>query len=83
MTAAAAASRPTVTRPCRAAKLLDRQGRQLPVTPTLSDRDDGQRKVVLLGLNLAPLQEGEYIIELTGAMGQETQRALLAFRIVR
>jgi VWFA-related protein len=67
----------------RTATLLDRQGRPLPVTPTLSDRDDGQLKVVVLDLILAPLQEGDYVIELTGVTGQETQRALLAFRIIR
>jgi hypothetical protein len=67
----------------RTARLLDRQGRSLPITPTLSDRDNGGATTVAADLALAPLQEGDYVIELTGVAAHETQRALLAFRIVR
>jgi hypothetical protein len=67
----------------RSARLLDRQGLPLPVTPTLSDRGDAGVTVVSADLNLAPLPEGDYVIELTGTGGTETERKLLAFRVVR
>jgi VWFA-related protein len=67
----------------RTAKLLDAKGQPLPVEPALTSRDDDGRAVVVLDLNLAPLSEGNYVIELTGTAGTEQERELLAFKIVR
>jgi hypothetical protein len=66
-----------------AAKLLDAKGQPLSVEPALTGRDDDGRAVVVLDLNLAPLSEGSYVIELTGTAGSDQERELLAFRIVR
>ena len=35
------------------------------------------------GIVLAPLSEGSYVLELTASAGPETERRLLAFRVVR
>jgi hypothetical protein len=47
------------------------------------DRDDAGQAVVVLDLNLAPLGEGSYVLELMGTAGTEQERELLAFKIVR
>jgi hypothetical protein len=39
--------------------------------------------VVSVDITLAPLREGDYVIELTGTSGTETERELLAFKVVR
>jgi VWFA-related protein len=66
-----------------AVRLLDRQGQALPIRPTLSTREEGSATIVSVDLALAPLSEGEYVIELTGQRGADSQRALAAFRLVR
>jgi hypothetical protein len=65
------------------ARLLDAKGAPLPLAVSISERDDPDGKTVLAGLTLAPLIEGSYVIELTGSAGTETQRALVAFKVVR
>ena len=67
----------------RTARLLDVKGQPLPVEPAMTDRDDGGQAVVVLDLNLAPLGEGSYVLELIGTAGTEQERELLAFKIVR
>jgi VWFA-related protein len=65
-----------------AARLLDRSGRPLgqplPFTPL---PDDAQALAV--DLPMGPLSEGEYVVELVATRGVETERRLLAFRVVR
>ena len=34
-------------------------------------------------VTLAPLSEGTYVVELTATAGSDTERRLLAFRVVR
>jgi hypothetical protein len=67
----------------RQARLLDSKGQPLPLAVALMDRDDPGGKTVLADVTLAPLSEGSYVIELTGAAGAESQRALVAFKVVR
>jgi hypothetical protein len=67
----------------REVRLLDRQGEPLPVLPTVSDGAGEAAGRVLVDLTLSPLSEGEYVLELTGTSGAETERKLLAFRVVR
>jgi hypothetical protein len=75
--------RPLKTLTARSARLLDRQGQALPMEPVLSERDEGNVRILALDLNLAPLGEGSYVLELTGTSGSETDRDLVAFKIVR
>jgi hypothetical protein len=75
--------RPLKALTARSARLLDRQGQALPMEPVLSERDEGGVRILVLDLNLAPLGEGSYVVELTGTSGSETERDLVAFKIVR
>jgi VWFA-related protein len=67
----------------RAARLLDVKGQALPVEIALSDRESAEGKALVADLNLAPLIEGSYVMELTCSAGTESQRALVGFRVVR
>lgn len=67
----------------RQARLLGRDGKPLAVQLDAQDRESSGRPVVALDLSLAPLTAGDYIIELTVGAGAETDRKLLAIRVVR
>jgi hypothetical protein len=43
----------------------------------------GAPKNVAVDLNLAPLAEGDYLIELAAGAGGQVERRLLAFRVIR
>jgi hypothetical protein len=65
------------------ARLLDRQGEPLPLTPVVSDGTGEAAGTVMVDLPLSALSEGEYVIELTATGGTQTERKLMAFRVVR
>jgi VWFA-related protein len=65
------------------ARLLDRQGQPLPVAPTVSGPVTGSEPMLALDLNLSPLSDGEYVLEVTGTSGSDTARRLVAFRVTR
>jgi VWFA-related protein len=63
----------------RSARLLDRRGEPLAVPATITETP-GEINVDVL---LAPLAEGDYLVELTTGQGGQSERYLLAFRVVR
>jgi hypothetical protein len=63
----------------RSARLLDRRGEPLAVPATITETP-GEINVDVL---LAPLAEGDYLVELTTGQGGQSERHLLAFRVVR
>ena len=67
----------------RDARLLGRDGNPLAIQVTVSERESSGQPAVGIDLNLAPLTAGDYIIELTAGAGSQTDRKLLAFRVVR
>ncbi len=67
----------------RDARLLGRNGSPIPVPVTVTERDVNGQPVVAADLNLAPLTEADYVIELTAGRGTETERKLIAIRVVR
>ena len=67
----------------RTARLLNRRGEPLAVPVTLTERADGDRLVLAADLTLAPLADGDYVIEVTANTGGEKLQKLLAFRVVR
>jgi len=67
----------------RTARLLNRRGDPLAVPVTLTERTDGDRLVLAADLTLAPLADGDYVIEVTASAGGEKLQKLLAFRVVR
>jgi hypothetical protein len=67
----------------RQVQLLDSKGAPLPLPVGVTDRGDPGGQTVLADLTLAPLTEGNYVLELTAASGAENQRALVAFKVIR
>jgi len=67
----------------RTARLLNRRGEPLAVPVALTERADGERLVLAADLTLAPLADGDYVIEVTTSSGGAKLQKLLAFRVVR
>ncbi len=67
----------------RTARLLSRRGDAMPVPVTLVERVDGGRTVLAADVILAPLADGDYVIEATVTASGEKIQKLLAFRVVR
>ena len=67
----------------RTARLLNRRGEPLAVPVTLTERVEGDRTALAADLTLAPLADGDYVIEVTASAGGEKLQKLLAFRVVR
>jgi len=65
------------------ARLLSRKGDPMPVPVTLTERTDGDRLVLAADVVLAPLADGDYVIELSATGGGGKIQKLLAFRVVR
>ena len=67
----------------RSARLLNRRGDPLPIEVPVTEKPDGDRFAIAVDIPLAPLAQGDYVIELTATAGTEKLQKLLAFRIVR
>jgi hypothetical protein len=67
----------------REVRVLGRDGVPLGLAVTVSDQEEAGRTFVVADLNLAPLTQGEYLLEIKGTGGGKTEAALLAFRVFR
>jgi hypothetical protein len=67
----------------RTVRVLDRRGQALALGATVTEQDRNGQPVAAVDLNLSPLSDGDYVIELEAGRGADTQRSLLAFRVVR
>jgi VWFA-related protein len=67
----------------REARLLGRDGRPLAVPVNLTEREAGGRASIAADVNLAPLTDGEYAIELTVGSGDRVERQVVAIRVTR
>jgi len=65
----------------REARLLGRNGQAMAVTVTLTEREVDGRLMLGLDAVLAPLAPGDYVIELTGTAGADTETRLIAIRV--
>jgi hypothetical protein len=65
-----------------AARLLDRNGEPLPVPVAVAARDDNGLRLASTEVTLAPLAQGDYLVEVTGKRAGKSERAFVAFRIV-
>jgi VWFA-related protein len=65
-------------------RLLNRSGQALPLGVTFSERLDEALKVpvIVVDLPLAPLAQGEYVLEVSATKQGKSERAIYAFRIV-
>jgi hypothetical protein len=66
------------------ARLLGRDGQPLPLVVALTDRaaQDQQPAMIVADLALAPLAQGEYILEVTLEQDGKKESATYGFRIV-
>jgi hypothetical protein len=66
------------------ARLLGRDGQPFNAAITLSERVDAssQQRLIVAELSLAPLAQGEYVLEVTLAQGEKTDSATYAFRLI-
>ena len=65
----------------RAARVLDRRGQPLALNATVTE-GPADRQVVSVDLQLAPLAQGDYLIEVSAGAGSASERQVLAFRVV-
>jgi VWFA-related protein len=63
-------------------RMLNKEGQPMPLTVTTSERADGTMKLAVAEVILAPLAEGEYVIELSCAAKTGTETVSYGFRIV-
>jgi VWFA-related protein len=66
------------------ARLLSRNGQPLPLSVTLTERVDDPTKIryAVADVTLAPLAQGEYVLEIAVLKDGKTERAVYGFRIV-
>ncbi|MGE5360976.1 MAG: VWA domain-containing protein [Bacteroidales bacterium] len=64
------------------ARLLDRKGQPLQVPVTVSAREDNALRLASCEVTLAPLAQGDYVIELTATKDAKAEKCFVAFRIV-
>ena len=67
----------------RGARLLDRRGEPLAVGVSITEGERDGQPIVAVELGLAPLADGDYLIELVAAQGATSIRRLVAFRVTR
>ena len=67
----------------REVRLLGRDGKPLAVAVALTERERAGRAAFAADLNLAPLTDGEYALELTVESGDRTERRIVAIRVTR
>lgn len=65
----------------REARLLAKDGKPLAVPVTLTERDQNGSQVLAADLNLAPLANGDYVIELTLGAGERAEKHYVAIRV--
>lgn len=66
----------------RLARVLDRRGLPLALNATVTETASA-RDMISVDLTLAPLSEGDYVIELIAGAAKQTEKMLIAFRVVR
>lgn len=65
----------------REARILGRTGQPMAVTVTLTEREVEGRLLLGLDAVLGPLAPGDYVIEITGTAGADTETRLIAIRV--
>jgi VWFA-related protein len=64
-------------------RVLDRSGQPLPLTLTMSERQEAGVRWIVGEVALAPLAAGDYLIEISGGIAAGTQKVLVAFKVVQ
>jgi hypothetical protein len=64
------------------ARLLDRNGQPLSIPVVVAPREDGRLRVASSEIVLAPLANGDYLVEVSAVKDGKTVKAVVAFRVV-
>jgi VWFA-related protein len=64
------------------ARVLGRDGNALAVQVAISERTEGDARVLVGDVVLGPLASGDFVVELTVVSGDTSLRTLVAFRVV-
>jgi len=67
----------------REVRLLGRDGKPIAVPVSLTEQESAGRPVFAADLDLAPLTDGEYALELTAGSGDRIERRSVAIRVTR
>jgi len=67
----------------RQARVLGKTGQPLAVTANVSEPPGNGDPILAIDVNLAPLSAGDYVIEVTVGAGAETEKRLIAFRVIQ
>jgi VWFA-related protein len=63
-------------------RLLDRRGQPLPIPVQVGQRDEEGVRFATAEITLAPLAQGDYLVEISIRRGDKEEKRLIAFRIV-
>lgn len=63
------------------ARLLDRTGKPIAIPLETTTRETSGTTMLTTGLNLAPLSNGDYLIEITAKAGEKTDTQVVAIRV--
>lgn len=66
-----------------AATLITRTGTRLTIPVPVSERTDGDRRILVADLTLAPLGAGDYVVELARSKGQMQTTVFVAVRVTQ
>ena len=64
-------------------RLLDRTGHPLDVPVAVNERTDGGQRWLVAEITLAPLTSGDYVVELAATGEGQTEKAVVAIRVLR
>jgi VWFA-related protein len=67
----------------REARLLGRNGQPLAVPVNLTERQTNGRNMLAADVTLAPLTEGDYVIDVTAGSGADVEQRRVAIRVIR
>ena len=67
----------------REGRLLGRNGQPLAVPVTVTERQSNGRNVLAADVNLAPLSDGDYVVEVTAGSGADSEQRRIAIRVIR
>jgi VWFA-related protein len=67
----------------RSVRTLDKRGQPMALGATVTEQEKNGVSIVAVDLNLSPLAEGDYLVELTAGAESTIERRALAFRVVR
>ena len=63
--------------------ILDRTGQPIEVPVAVNERTDGGQRWLVAEITLAPLTNGDYVVELAATGEGKTEKAVVGIRVIR